>query len=1237
MSLRAILSQLEKESDDEILSDEKRDLLVDDDDFLGNSHLEKRKKKKSKKKSKRDASSSDDDDDRRPSGLLGKGPSNNNSFENNGNFIDLEDYEQQQNELHEINDDIPFGATGIFNPGKDVQDMGMRQAPRNGDGYNGNNGFTQMTNPIHNHNKLYGTQIETKSDKKERKEKKKSKKSKKYSSSSSSYDSEFTYDSYTHSSQSYLTESSDERSKKKKSKKSKKSSKDKKSKAKREAGVMTDSSDEERRKKVMKQHMEYQSKMGGVLMGDPYSAAAHNYEYKDSKNYRGTGGGYRGRGADRGGDRGGYRGTGDYRGRGGHGGRGGYHEAHEEGKFSLKTVMTRGRGDYRGRGRGDYNNDHNGRGGYQGHNHDGRPSRGGYNNQHVTYGHDPIPGQDVAAFGKVPEWDSHTNGRGQGDNQGRGGSSYRGQSNYNNNGYQNGYYDVDANMEYEESYETPEFNPRTDKKPKQKFASDWEETSYSKNQSSNRSNSINSNPYSTNMAPNPNSYDSALSAFKNIISTEHDTSHNILPQVSFGQPGLLPIPPPPPLDLKPLQLNPLGLKPPMPVSLATPVTIKNDYLPPAPDTLPKPETVEISQLQVELQKTKEQLEEQTRKINVQEAKLLKQQSDLEIDRMRKALMSKLKPKSETKAVFVNPNFKADGNPLLSSKKSKKKKKKVDYSSEENSDQAGKVVSGGNLITFKQNKEKKKSKKEKTKDKKSKKDKKSVTYVNPHATQVKYLNPNPLLDVKNPSQPAPLPPMPIGEVPVIPILPKSDSESDLPSIHSIKRDSERVGKNLVMNGKSMSSFTFTVSNNDDAEKIGDAIEGSESPPRQVVKNPLFVDRNKMKKSKIEKLAEKMKLKSKTKKSSGLLGDKPMRGRSRSPSDYSDSPVEKRGKVRNYDLDSPERRKSKKSGKVIKKARNYDRDVSTDSKSEYSSDSDYNKYKKSNKRKSVEANDDSRKSSRKSVFDRMGGGVSIPDQAPKLSKSLEKRLSSKESRESPERASERVSERKPERESERNSGRSNSERIQSEIRDVLSESNLKVTKKVVKKMAKKYQSSDSDEKMLDSSDCDDIDVKDVQKEDESDKLKRLTKQIEDRISKTIDSNSQILRGLRTPAEDEEKKVEKVPLLPLPVELIEEPENDGDFLDVDAGSSAHEETSEVSESRSNKVKSSNDSETREKQRRMQHDFFNNMAKKRQPGDVPLRKAHAHSLIAKSQGGSGTGRNSGKNSGMNSPAADV
>jgi len=47
--------------------------------------------------------------------------------------------------------------------------------------------------------------------------------------------------------------------------------------------------------------------------------------------------------------------------------------------------------------------------------------------------------------------------------------------------------------------------------------------------------------------------------------------------------------------------------------------------------------------------------------------------------------------------------------------------------------------------------------------------------------------------------------------------------------------------------------------------------------------------------------------------------------------------------------------------------------------------------------------------------------------------------------------------------------------------------------------------------------------------------------------------------------------------------------------------------------------------------------MAKKRQPGDVPLRKAHAHSLIAKSQGGSGNGRNSGKNSGMNSPATDV
>ena len=334
------------------MSDEKRDNLESDNSFLGNSHLEKRKKKKSKKKgkSKRDASSSDDDNNR-PSGLLGKGPSNNNSFENNGNFIDLEDYEQQQNELHDINDDIPFGATGIFKPGQDIQDMGMRQAPRNGNRNGNHNGFTQMTNPIHNHNQLYGTQIETKSDKKERKEKKKSKKSKKHhSSSSSSYDSEFTYDSYTHSSQSYLTESSDERSKKKKSKRAKKNKKeDKKSKAKREAGVMTDSSDEERRKKVMKQHMEYQSKIGGVLMGDPHSAAAHNYEYKDSKNYRGTGGGYRGRGD--------YRGTttGEYQGsRGGYRGRGGYHEAREEGEFSLKAVMTRGRGDHRGRGRGDY-------------------------------------------------------------------------------------------------------------------------------------------------------------------------------------------------------------------------------------------------------------------------------------------------------------------------------------------------------------------------------------------------------------------------------------------------------------------------------------------------------------------------------------------------------------------------------------------------------------------------------------------------------------------------------------------------------------------------------------------------------------------------------------------------------------------------------------------------------------------------------------------------------------------
>ena len=73
-----------------------------------------------------------------------------------------------------------------------------------------------------------------------------------------------------------------------------------------------------------------------------------------------------------------------------------------------------------------------------------------------------------------------------------------------------------------------------------------------------------------------------------------------------------------------------------------------------------------------------------------------------------------------------------------------------------------------------------------------------------------------------------------------------------------------------------------------------------------------------------------------------------------------------------------------------------------------------------------------------------------------------------------------------------------------------------------------------------------------------------------------------------------------VPLPVENIEDPENDGDFLEVDAGSSAHEETCEVSESRPSKIKSSNDSEAGEKQRRMQHDFFNTMAKKRQPGGV-------------------------------------
>ena len=54
--------------------------------------------------------------------------------------------------------------------------------------------------------------------------------------------------------------------------------------------------------------------------------------------------------------------------------------------------------------------------------------------------------------------------------------------------------------------------------------------------------------------------------------------------------------------------------------------------------------------------------------------------------------------------------------------------------------------------------------------------------------------------------------------------------------------------------------------------------------------------------------------------------------------------------------------------------------------------------------------------------------------------------------------------------------------------------------------------------------DIGMKDVEKTvDESDKLKKLTQQIEDRISKTIDSNSKILKKLRTP---EEKPV-KVPL--------------------------------------------------------------------------------------------------------------
>merc|ERR1712051_409669 len=104
---------------------------------------------------------------------------------------------------------------------------------------------------------------------------------------------------------------------------------------------------------------------------------------------------------------------------------------------------------------------------------------------------------------------------------------------------------------------------------------------------------------------------------------------------------------------------------------------------------------------------------------------------------------------------------------------------------------------------------------------------------------------------------------------------------------------------------------------------------------------------------------------------------------------------------------------------------------------------------------------------------------------------------------------------------------------------------------------------------------------------DKLKRLTQQIEDRISKTIDGNSQILKKLRTPDEKDlvaqvedkiekylektvekklEKKVEKVPLLPLPIEEPMQPDNDGDYL-LDLETSEHEEASEVSETKSSK----------------------------------------------------------------------
>ena len=58
---------------------------------------------------------------------------------------------------------------------------------------------------------------------------------------------------------------------------------------------------------------------------------------------------------------------------------------------------------------------------------------------------------------------------------------------------------------------------------------------------------------------------------------------------------------------------------------------------------------------------------------------------------------------------------------------------------------------------------------------------------------------------------------------------------------------------------------------------------------------------------------------------------------------------------------------------------------------------------------------------------------------------------------------------------------------------------------------------------------------------------------------------------------------------------------MLDLETSEHEDNEASNSSETRSKtNVKKSEDSATREKQRRMQHDFFNSMSKSRQPGDV-------------------------------------